>query len=174
MILLKQNKLHLILLGFLSMFFVGCSVNYSFTGASIPPAAKTFSVSYFKNNSSLVEPTMAQVITDAIISRMLSQTRLVQVESNGDLDFQGTITMYQPSQPISVVNQETTAQNRMTITIMVTFANRVDEKLNFEKSFSRYVDYSSELDASSVADQYIATIAELLSEDVFNEAVANW
>ncbi|MDD4848304.1 MAG: LptE family protein, partial [Bacteroidales bacterium] len=142
--------------------------------ASIPPAAKTFSIAYFKNNASLVEPTMAPVLTDALINRMLNQTRLAQVDLNGDLDFQGIITAYQPSQPISVVDQETTAQNRMTITVKVTFVNKVDEKLNFEKSFSRYMDYSSDLDVSSIQDQYISEIAELLVEDIYNEAVANW
>lgn len=121
-----------------------------------------------------MEPTMAQVFTDALVNKMLSQTRLNQVASNGDLDFKGIITNYQPSQPIAIVDQETTAQNRMTITINVTFVNRVDEKLNFEKSFSRYMDYSSELDVSSIQDQYISEIADLLIEDVYNEAVANW
>lgn len=153
---------------------MGCTVNYSFTGASIPPTAKTFSVSYFKNNANLVDPSMAQILTDALINRMLNQTRLAQVDQNGDLDFQGVITGFQPSQPISVVDRETTAQNRMTITVKVTFVNRVDEKLNFEKSFSRYMDYNSDLDVSSIQDQYISEIAELLVDDIYNEAVANW
>lgn len=173
MIFLK-HKLTIFIIVLFLILTSGCTMSYSFTGASIPPTAKTFSVAYFKNNSSLVEPTMAQVITDALISRMLNQTRLTQVESNGDLDFQGIITSYQPSQPISIVDQETTAQNRMTIAIKVTFVNRVDDKLNFDKSFSRYADYSSDLDVSSISDQYISNIADLLSEDVFNEAVANW
>ncbi len=35
-----------------------CGV-YSFTGASIPPEAKTISVQYFPNKAQLVEPTLS-------------------------------------------------------------------------------------------------------------------
>ena len=67
---------------------------YSFTGASIPPEAKTVSVQYFQNRSSLVEPTLSPTFTEIIRDMFMSQTNLEMVERNGDLAIEGEITNY--------------------------------------------------------------------------------
>jgi len=77
----------------------GCTISYSFSGASIPVDAKTYSVAFFRNNATLVEPTLSQTFTDALKNKMTNQTRLAQVDRNGDLAFEGAITNYVPSQP---------------------------------------------------------------------------
>jgi hypothetical protein len=151
----------------------GCTVSYSFSGASIPIEAKTYSVAFFRNNATLVEPTLSQTLTDALKNRMTNQTRLAQVDRNGDLAFEGAITSYVPSQP-SAISGEVADLNRMTITVSVKFSNAIEPNQNFEKSFTQYTEYPSNADLMSIQGASIEAVVELLVEDIFNQAVANW
>jgi hypothetical protein len=173
---MKLHKIFPIFLCCLLLFtatWQGCTVSYSFSGASIPIEAKTFSVAYFRNNATLVEPTLSQTLTDALKNKMTNQTRLSQVDRNGDLAFEGAITNYAPSQP-GAISGETAVLNRMTITVSVKFSNAIDPKQNFEKSFTQYTEYESQLDLMSIQSSLIEIIVELLVEDIFNQAVVNW
>ena len=157
----------------LLVFFTGCSVNYSFTGASIPPEVKTINIKYFPNNASLVEPTLSQKLTDAMRDRFTSETNLTLVTDGGDLILEGSITGYQ-TQPVAIQGNDQAALNRLTITIDVTYTNTFDEKMSFESTFSRYEDYSSNQSLASVEEGLIEQINEMLVDDVFNKAVINW
>ena len=150
-----------------------CTVSYSFSGASIPVEAKTYSVAFFRNNATLVEPTLSQTLTDALKNKMTNQTRLAQVDRNGDLAFEGAITNYVPSQP-SAISGETASMNRMTITVSVKFSNTIDANQSFEKTFTQYTEYGSELDLTSIQNSLMSTVVELLVDDIFNQAVVNW
>ncbi|MCF8296523.1 MAG: hypothetical protein K9J13_03175 [Saprospiraceae bacterium] len=166
-------RIKIFIIGFvLAIFSAGCGI-YSFTGASIPPEAKTISVLYFPNKSQLIQPTLSQKMTDAIKDKFASQTSLQLVKSGGDLHIEGEIVGYS-TQPIAIQANETAAMNRLTITINVRFTNRFEEKQNFETRFSRYQDYASSLSLSSVEDGLIDQINEALVEDIFNKAVVNW
>jgi len=153
--------------------FSHCKVNYSFTGASIPPEVKTIYIGYFENNASLVEPTLSQKITDAFRDKFASETSLVLVTSAGDLNLEGFIRDYR-TQPVAIQTDDQAALNRLTITIEVSFENTVDEKMSFKSSFSRYADYSSSQNLSAVQEALIEEINTMLVEDVFNKAVVNW
>jgi len=151
----------------------GCKISYTFSGASIPTEAKTFSVAFFRNNATLVEPTLSQTFTDALKNKMTNQTRLAQVDRNGDLAFEGAISNYSPSQP-SAISGETAQMNRMTITVSVKFTNTIEPAQNFEKTFSQYSEYDSMSDLMSIQNSLINDIVELLVDDIFNQAVVNW
>lgn len=151
-----------------------CRMSYSFTGASISPDVKTISIGYFANNAPLVVPTLSRVFTDGLKDYFTSQTKLVLVDRNGDLDIEGAITSY-TIQPIAIQGNETAAQNRLSITVTVKFANKKNEKQNFEnKTFTRYQDYPSTQNLSAVQDQLIKEIDDQLIQDVFNQTVVNW
>ena len=151
----------------------GCSVSYSFSGASIPIEAKTYSVAFFRNNATLVEPTLSQTFTDALKNKMTNQTRLSQIDRNGDLAFEGAITNYVPSQP-AAISGETATMNRMTITVSVKFTNTVEPAQSFERTFTQHTDYDSQSELMSIQSSLITTVVELLVEDIFNQSVANW
>lgn len=155
----------------LSLVFSGCKI-YSFTGASIPPEAKTISIQYIKNNASLVVPTLSQQLTDALKDKFTSQTNLSLVKSGGDMDVAGAIINYTTT-PIAIQSNETASQNRLTITVSINFYNKYDEKKNFETNFSRYADYPSTKPLSEMSE-VIATVVEYLVDDIFNKAVVNW
>ena len=151
----------------------GCKVNYSFTGASIPPEVKTIDIKYFKNNALLVEPTLSQKLTDAFRDKFVSETTLDLVNQGGDLILEGVITQYN-TRPVAIQENDQAALNRLTITIEVIYTNTFDEDASFESSFSRYFDYSSSENLLDVQEELIDEINRMLVEDVFNKAVINW
>lgn len=152
--------------------FSGCGF-YSFTGASIPAEARTISVAYFPNDAPLVQPTLSQRFTDELQTKFLRQTNLRLVEDDGDLHFDGAITGYS-TMPTAIAGDDRAALNRLTISVRVRFFNEYDEKSNFERTFSRFYDYPSELSLSQIENEAIDVIIEALVEDIFNQAVVNW
>jgi len=153
----------------------GCAVkvDYSFGGVTIDPAVKTISIMYFQNRASQVQPTLSQDITDALIDKCKAQTNLKLVSSGGDVSFEGYITDYK-SLPFTATSIEQSSMNRFTISVKVKYINAVEPELNFDQTFSRYQDYSSNLNWTSVEAELSEEIVKLLIEDIFNKAFVNW
>jgi hypothetical protein len=159
---------------FFAVVLGGCRfVNYSFVGGSLDPKIKTISIQYFQNNAPIVQPSLSQSFTESLRDKFSSQTKLTSVSRGGDLNIEGSITGYS-TQPIAIQGDETAAMNRLTITVNVKFSNKLDDKQDFDQSFSRYADYLSTLSISSVEESLIKEINEQLVEDIFNKAVVNW
>jgi hypothetical protein len=156
----------------LLLFYTGCGV-YSFTGASIPPGAKTITVTYFVNNAQYVEPVLSQVLTNTLRDRFQAQTDLDLINEGGDLQLEGTITEYS-TRPIAIQGDETAAMNRLTIGVKVKYTNSLDPDKDYDILFTRFEDYSSSQELSAVKDQLIAVISAALVDDIFNKAVVNW
>ncbi|HSN50087.1 MAG TPA: LptE family protein [Bacteroidales bacterium] len=151
-----------------------CRVGYSFTGASVSPLVKTITIHNLPNNASYVWPTLSRNLTQAIKDYFTTQTSLILVERNGDLDLDGSITGYTIT-PTAIQGNETAAMNRLTITVHMKFVNKINEKQNFETDFSKYLDYNSTPEPSpGQMDTYIATINEQLVQEIFNKSFANW
>lgn len=150
----------------------GCGI-YSFSGASIPPEAKTVSVLYFPNQAPLINPLLSDQFTSALRDAMMNQTSLDMVESGGDLAFEGEIVDYRTT-PVAITSDQTAALNRLTITVNVRFVNTFDESKSFETKFSHYEDYPSEQELTSVQESLTSVIVEALVEDIFNKALVNW
>ncbi len=149
-----------------------CGV-YSFTGASLSPELKTIQITYFSNRATLAQPTVSQVFTDKLKDKFLSQTSLSPVNEGGDLLFEGYISDYN-TMPTAIQSSDQAALNRLTISVVVKFINKKDEKQNFETTFSRYADYSATRDLASVESGLINDISSQLVDDIFNRAVINW
>lgn len=153
--------------------FQSCKVSYSFTGASISPEVKTFTVYYFPNRSRLVNPNLSQQMTEALQDKLLRQTSLDQLEENGDLEFEGQITGYD-TRPMNISEGDLAAQTRLTVTVKVKYTNNINHDDDWEKSFSAYEDFDGNKTLSSVEDELIEAILEKLTEDIFNASIANW
>ena len=167
------NRLLIILIIFGFTVLYGCKVSYSFTGASISPEIKTFSIQYFQNRAPLVQPGLSQYITDELNDKCRSQTNLDYVTSIGDVNFEGEIVDYN-TRPLTVAADAQAAMNRFTVTVKVKFTNSVEPDLSFDRSFSRYEDYSSNLELSQVEQDLIRKIVEMIVEDIYNAAFVNW
>ncbi|MFI3322795.1 MAG: LptE family protein [Rikenellaceae bacterium] len=150
-----------------------CTFSYSFTGASIPVEAQTFSVEQIQNVATMVAPVLSSTLTDALKDKMSRQTRLSQVNENGDLQFAGEITNY-VSAAQAVTGDEYAALNRLTITVKIRFTNKYDTKSDFEQTFSAYEDYDSSIMLQTAEETLIPDIVDQLVENIFNAAVSNW
>lgn len=157
----------------LILLFSSCSGGYSFTGASIPPGAKTISVATFPNYASTVNPQLSQKLSDDLRQMFASQTPLTVTDDDGDLQVSGEITGYD-TRASALSSSDEVSMNRLTITIKVRFVNRVDPEADFEQTFSRYRDYAASRDFSSVESGLVSEIVAELCEDVFNKSVVNW
>ena len=156
------------------MLLASCTGGYSFTGASIPPGAKTISVATFPNFASNINPQLSQKLTDELTQLFSSQTQLsVLNDGEGDLQLSGQITGYE-TRASALSSSDEVSMNRLTITIKVKFVNTLDPDADFEQQFSRYRDYAASLDFSSVENSLMSEIVSELCEDIFNKAVVNW
>jgi len=172
---LIKSRFHILylFLGLLVHFaFSGCKV-YSFTGASIAPDVKTVDVKFFTNVAPLSPPNLQQVLTEALKDKLNSQTSLTLVRNGGDLHFEAQITNYSTT-PIAIQGNETASQNRLTITLSVKFTNAKDDRQDFEKTFSRFTDFDSKSNLTTVENALIDEIKEQLIQDIFNASIANW
>jgi hypothetical protein len=160
------------MLTFVMFATFSCGV-YSFTGASIPPEAKTVSIQYFPNQALLVEPTLSPIFTDVLRDKFTSQTNLEMVERNGDLAMEGVITDYKTT-PVAIQGDQTSALNRLTITIEVRFSNKYEPDKDFDTKFTQFIDYPSKSDYNGVKSDLIDELSEMLADDIFNKAVINW
>lgn len=165
--ILKNSGLIIILFFCLS----SCGV-YSFTGAAIE--GKTINIHYIDNTARNVVPIASQTFTQKLQQRILSQTSLSQVNNDAtDYTIQGSITGYEVS-VAAISGNETSTQNRLTITVSIDFKNRINEKANFIQSFSRFADFSATQSLQSVEQVLINDISEQLADDIFNKAFVNW
>ncbi|MFM2135772.1 MAG: hypothetical protein RL021_1172 [Bacteroidota bacterium] len=155
------------------LYLAGCSVKYSMSGASISPEVKTVTVKYTNKTAALGPPTLGQAFTEKLKEKFVSQTSLTPIDRNGDVIFEGTITAYTIT-PQVILPNETAARNRLSITVNMTFTNLKDEKNNFETSFTRFTDYDSQANLSSIEDQLVKEVTDQLIDDIFNKAFINW
>ena len=164
---------HSLILIFLVILIPGCKINYSFSGASISTEVKTVSVQFFPNRARLINPTLSQDFTDGLKDKIRGQTNLTFVNYSGDVGFEGEITGYR-TEPVAISGDDRASLTRFTVAIRVKFINQLDSEQNFDRVFTKYEDFESSIDFSSVEQDLIDTIIEAITEDIFNQAFVNW
>lgn len=159
---------------FFLLFIVlqSCGI-YSFTGASISSEINSVSVSNFSVLAPSSPPVLSNLLSETLKDKFNDETSLSIFSNNGDLQFVGEVTSYS-LKPIAIQADETAAQNRLTITVKVKYTNTKDDEFNYHANFSRFRDYSSTQELSSVEQQLLEEIAQELVEDIFNKALTNW
>ena len=134
--------------------------------------AKTISIAFFPNNAALVQPTLSQSFTEDLRNFFQTQSPLSLISKGGDLQMEGAITDYRVG-PVGVSNQAASS-NRLTITVSVKFSNSKDPSKDFESSFSRFVDFPSSQNLSSIEQELVSQVNQQLIQDIFNKALINW
>ena len=156
-----------------AMLVHSCGI-YSFSGTSIQPDVKTVTINYFEYKALRVNPSLSNDLTEALKDKFRKMTRLEQVEMDGDIEVTGTVTGYDV-RAMAVTAEEVASQNRLTVTIKISFTNRKHPEDDFpDKSFSAYSDYDSTQSLDAVEATLCEEIIEKLCEDIFNATVANW
>lgn len=172
---LKRRILSIVKIIFVAIVVSSCfTIKYDFKGGvSIPPEMKEFSVQYFDNRSTRINPTLSQRMTDGLQDYIEGNTNLRMVQNYGDVIFSGVITDYKVA-PAAISSGDQPAQTRFTITIKVTYKNTIDPDSDFEETFSKYRDYAASSDFTSVEEELSEEILEEIIELVFNRAFVNW
>ena len=168
-----KTQVKIAFLSVVVMLLQSCKPHFSLSGATIPIEAKTVSVGFFTNNTTLGKPSISQQFTERLKDVVSSQTNLALVKQNGDLQFEGNISDYNVS-PVAIQSSDQAALNRLTVTVNVKYINKFDETKNFEQAFSRFTDYKASAALSAVEDELLTEINRQLTEDIFNKAFNNW
>jgi hypothetical protein len=166
-----MKSIAVILCALLVLIASGCGI-YTPYGAQTS-GARTFSVDYFRPQTPLASPIVAQNFTEELKDVIQRQSTLRLVDSKGELRYEGQITDYRVS-PVGVQANETTARNRLTVTVKVKYTNTIETDLNFERSFTKFADFDSTFDLLAVEDELMAEISEQLIQEIFNASLGNW
>ena len=76
--------------------------------------------------------------------------------------------------PTTSTADNTAAQNRLTMTVLVRYFNTLDEESDFEQRFSFYYDYPASVLLNTVKDEALTEIFERITQDIVNKALADW
>jgi hypothetical protein len=164
---------HLLIL-LLSVLFLplgGCHI-YSLSGATIE--GKNINIHQLDNKARNVVPSLSSTLTDKIRSRILSQTGLSPTtKDDADYDITGAIVTYDVS-VTGVQGVQTATKNRLTVSLQITFKNRLNDKANFSQAFTRFSDFDASQILQDVETKLIEDIGNQLADDIFNKAFVNW
>lgn len=172
-LLLKYKQYLLIPAMVLLSVLTGCKPRISLSGATIPADAKTISVALFANNTTLGPPTLSQRFSEKMRDVVSQQTNLALIKNNADLQFDGFISEYNVA-PVAIQSGDQAGLNRLTISVNVKYVNKLDEKQNFDQTFTRFADFKATESISSKEAELITEINRQLTEDIFNRAFNNW
>ena len=158
------------------LLMTACSISYKFNGSSIDyTKVKSISFETFPNRSvGFVWGPMESMFNTALQDIYMQQTRLQQVNRNGDLQLSGEITNYDAyNKGVGADGYSTMAELRMTV--RVTFVNNSNPQENFEgRQFSSSREYNASQQLASVQDELVNQMIKDLVDQIFNATVANW
>ena len=150
-----------------------CKVHYGFHDkASIPDSIKTVYVKFFENRARYVNPQLAQKLTDRLRQKLVSQTKLTQV-NNEDADWviSAEITDYTLS--TSAISGQKEAGNRLTVGIHVKIDKRkqdIVEENDVSRNFEFSASQSLQQAEAALSDQMVRD----LTDDIFNRLFSGW
>ena len=156
------------------MVLAACSISYKFNGASIDyTKTKTIQSSQFPIRSAYVWAPMQAIFNNQLTDIYARQTKLQQVNRNGDLQLSGEIVEY--SQFNKAVSADGySAQVQLKMTVNVRFVNNANHDEDFEQKFSATTQYDSSQQLTAVQEELVTQMVEDIVDQIFNATVANW
>lgn len=161
---------YLALFFFYALFWMGC---YSFQGTSIPAEVETYYVERFDVRDPNAIPTLGQTLSEALKDKIRAESNLKISDTDPDIEFKGTVSRYDVSAEAPQAG-ETTAFNRLNVTVAIEYIYKLDEKESWKENFTFFSDFPSETNLIDVQDQLLDDINEQMIERIFNKAFNNW
>ncbi|MBO7466303.1 MAG: LptE family protein [Bacteroidaceae bacterium] len=157
-----------------SLLLSGCKIEYRFNGASINyNEVKSITIDNFPNRASFQWGPMESMFNLSLTDIYARQTKLKQINRNGDLNLSGEITEYaQMNKSVSSDGYSAMIQLRMSVNVV--FENRVKPSDNFERKFSATREFDSTQQLNDVQEQLVQEMIDEIVDQVFNATVANW
>jgi hypothetical protein len=157
----------------LTLFLTTCSVSYKFEGGSVNyDYTKTIKITAFPNRTPYY-PQLTQVFDLALRKRFIEQTRLKEVNSNGDIEIEGEITGFDVK-GMAVKDDAYSSRTRLTVTVHLQYANNKESGKNVDKTFSAFQEFDNTSSLDEVQDGLIKTIVDELVDMIYNSTIANW
>jgi len=173
----KLTYLAVVLSLFVLSLFSCKHIQYNQTGAGgrTLDDSVTVSVLLFSNSAPLAKPSLAQTMTESLRDFVQRQTRFTLLPSGGDLNYEGEITGYSVA-PVAITGGATdqASLNRLTITVKVKYTDDIEDRYSFDGNFSRFADFPSTTDISSVEDALIKEITDQITQDIINRSIYAW
>ena len=146
---------------------------YSFKGIDIPDNVQTFYINEISNRARTAPADLGQTFTESLKDKILTESKLTFNDINPDIEFSGEITRFRASSQ-APQRGETTAFNRLDISVRISYKDNQNEKASWENSFSFYSDFGSNENLLDRQDELISVIFEQILEDIFNKAFTSW
>ncbi len=149
---------------------------YTFSGISLPPAVKNFSVQ-FQNKTSDGPADLSEQLQTQLAAEVVRRIARQQVDDQGDLRWTGTITCFSYQPGVLSINSdgEQERQSLLSVVMEVTYVNIYDKKSSFSKKyFSAYADMPADGDRAEEEPQLVQKILGQLINDILRATVANW
>lgn len=166
---------------FIAFIAQSCGV-YSLSGISLDYSqVQTISIDNFYDESAGAPPNIAQRFSEELRDYYQQNTQLTLQDNDGHLQVQGSIADYRftpiaPTASNDPNKPDVAQEERLTITVSVTYFNTVNPEQSFEnRRFSFYSNYNpSTQQLNQVENTLIDEIFEQVILDIFNATVANW
>lgn len=169
-----KSKGTFLLLAVLIFAFSSCTISYKFNGASIDyTKTRSISIADFPNTAELVHPPLSQEFSEKLRDVYTKQTRLQVLKRGGDMHLEGEITGYQLT-PMAISADTYASETKLTITIKVRFTNNKNPNEDFEKTYSAYQTFDSNLMLNDVQDELLKTMIDEITDNIYNDTVARW
>lgn len=152
------------------MTFASC---YSFKGISIPPEVSQYYVNQVKLTALDAPATITEVFRETLRTKVRQQSSLSWQETDPDIEFLATISNYNVSTE-AAGEGSTVTLNKLSITVNVEYIDNTDEDRNWKKNFNYGVPFDPNIDFRSNQDAFIDDIFDQITEQIFNEAFAQW
>lgn len=146
-------------------------VSYSVLDSSID--AENFTVSIFEEEAANAPVGYGSLFTEFLKDFVIGRSSLKLTSKEADINISGKIVGYSVL-PVAVQGNETTAKNRLTITVLVSVLNNKNSDDSFEQQFSQFSDFDASADLSTQEDDLIEDINAKLGQDIINKLSSNW
>lgn len=160
--------------GCLCFLLFACRIEYKFNGSNIDyTKTKTIQIENFPIRSAYVWSPMQAIFQNALTDIYSRQTKLKQVNRNGDLQLSGEITAFdQYNKGISSDGYSSQVQLKMTVNVR--FVNNNKHEEDFERQFSATTEYDASQQLTSVQEELVTQMTKDITDQIFNATVANW
>ena len=146
---------------------------------SMPPEWKTFTLKTLDSNAPNTPLSYPAQLSEAVKDGIQNNTRLLltgEIDETS-IDIEGVINSYSVT-PIALQDDnsgsQSAAQNRLTISVNFDIYIKVPEVDEMKMTSTRFIDFSSGQDLSSVEGQLLEEINTQIVQDVINKLLSNW
>lgn len=147
----------------------------SFKDQQFPEEWEKFLVITLQNNAANTPLNYSVQVSEDLKTGLQNNTRLMLAgdEKDAQIVIEGTIVNFS-IQPIALQEGDDAAKNRMTISIDFTVHEKVPQENDNQFRISRFADYDSDQDYSSIESALLEEINSQIVQDVINKLSSNW